>query len=63
MAKPITVAELIAQLQALPQDAYVHTEGCDCSGPCSGAEITAAWPPERGIKVVTLSRDDDRDPY
>lgn len=35
----VTVAELIVQLQALPQDAPVVTEGCDCYGPASGAAL------------------------
>ena len=61
--KPITVAELIARLQALPQDAYVHTEGCDCSGPCSGARLQAAWPPESGVMLVLLERDDTREQF
>lgn len=28
----MTVAELIKALQAMPQDAEVTTEGCDCDG-------------------------------
>jgi hypothetical protein len=36
----VTVAQLIEQLQKLPQDAKVETEGCDCYGPCSGAVQT-----------------------
>lgn len=35
----ITVGELITVLQALPQDALVEAEGCDCYGPCSGASV------------------------
>jgi len=32
MTKQLTVAELIAELQKQPQDALVHSEGCDCWG-------------------------------
>lgn len=28
----LTVAQLIAELQKMPPDALVHTEGCDCNG-------------------------------
>lgn len=51
--KPITVAELLVELQKLPPDAYVFTEGCDCTGPCSGAALDSAG-------NVTLQRDDYR---
>jgi len=37
--KAITVAELIEQLQALPQDAVVLSEGCDCDGEAKGATL------------------------
>lgn len=38
--KPITVAELILQLQNLPQDFIVSAEGCDCEGDAAGARIS-----------------------
>ncbi len=34
-----TVAELIVELQKMPQDAPVYTEGCDCIGTAVGVEI------------------------
>ena len=37
--KPITVAELIKQLQALPQDSIVFSEGCDCVDKAGGAKV------------------------
>ena len=57
--KPVTVRELIAQLEALPPDAFVHTEGCDCVGPCSGARM--AYPSSEYAGTVVLTRDDTRD--
>lgn len=36
------VRELIAKLEALPEeqkDLPVYTEGCDCSGPANGVEV------------------------
>ncbi len=35
----ITVAALIEQLKALPQDLPVVIEGCDCYGDASGATL------------------------
>jgi hypothetical protein len=32
----LTVKELIKQLQEMPQDAEVYTEGCDCYGDAAG---------------------------
>ena len=32
----LTVAELIVALQAMPQDALVYHEGCDCIGDANG---------------------------
>jgi len=29
------VSELIEKLKLAPQDAEVHTEGCDCNGDCA----------------------------
>ncbi len=55
----MTVAELIAQLSELPQDAPVATEGCDCYGPCSGAEVDTGWYAALGKPYVILGRDDD----
>lgn len=40
---PITVAELIEQLQKLPPTARVLVEGCDCTGDCSGATGDDEW--------------------
>jgi hypothetical protein len=37
MDEHITVKELIKQLQEMPQDALVYSEGCDCVGPATGA--------------------------
>lgn len=53
--KPITVAALIAKLQTFPPDAYVETQGCDCEGPCDGAELRT---PNKGVPYVVLTRDD-----
>jgi hypothetical protein len=50
---------LIAQLSALPPDAYVLTEGCDCVGPASGASLGYRANAYYAGKVVIL-RDDDR---
>lgn len=38
----ITVAELIKQLQQLPQDLPVQAEGCDCYGEAKGARYVEA---------------------
>ena len=57
--KPITVRELIAQLETMPPDAFVHTEGCDCVGPCSGARM--ADPRREYAGTVVLTRDDTRE--
>jgi hypothetical protein len=35
----ITVGELVKQLMKLDPDLPVRVEGCDCTGPCSGAEV------------------------
>ncbi len=35
-SKHLTVAELIAELQKMPQDALVWHEGCDCFGEANG---------------------------
>lgn len=32
----MTVGELVAKLQAMPPDAQVETEGCDCIGQAEG---------------------------
>lgn len=37
--KAITVRDLIEQLQKLPQDAPVHSDGCDCEGEARGAKL------------------------
>ncbi len=55
----MTVAELIAELAELPQDACVETEGCDCIGPCSGAELTSGKWGDLERQFVLLKRDDD----
>lgn len=55
---PIRVSELVAALQALPQDAFVLTEGCDCYGPCGGAELLDHVP---YFGMVLLGRDENRD--
>ena len=38
--KPLLVSELIKQLKLVPQDAIVHTEGCDCVGPADKVDMT-----------------------
>lgn len=35
----MTVAELIEKLQAMPPDAQVETEGCDCIGQAEGVRL------------------------
>lgn len=35
----LTVKELIEKLNAMPQDAVVITEGCDCNGQADGVEL------------------------
>lgn len=52
---PIRVTDLIAILSKMPQDAFVLTEGCDCNGPCSGAELSG--------NQVLLRRDDNIPTY
>ena len=32
--EPLTVAQAIAILQTMPQDAIIETEGCDCIDKC-----------------------------
>lgn len=54
--KPITVAELIAALQKQPQDALVLSEGCDCDGFATGAELVPAY------KWTDIIKDADGDP-
>lgn len=36
---PMTVAELIAALQQMSQDAVVITEGCDCDGKVEQVQV------------------------
>ena len=48
MEKQLTVAELIEILKALPQDALVEVEGCDCHGDCKGA---STLPDGRGVLI------------
>lgn len=52
----LTVMELIAELQKLPPDMRVETEGCDCVGPCIGVE---KWGDEKGKFYAVLLRGDD----
>lgn len=58
--KQITVRELIEQLQTLPPDLPVQSEGCDCCGAASGAEVvtTSARPKdlERQDAYVLITR-------
>jgi len=35
----MTVAELIEALKAMPQDAFVYHQGCDCTGNASGVVL------------------------
>lgn len=35
----MTVAELIEKLKAMPPDAQVETEGCDCVGQAEGVRL------------------------
>jgi len=39
MTKQLTVAELITELQKMPQDALVSSEGCDCWGEVDRVEL------------------------
>lgn len=41
--KAMTVAQLIAELQKLPPELKVLTEGCDCTGPCASVSVEAGW--------------------
>jgi len=45
------------QLLAEVGDVPVHTEGCDCVGPCVGIDATCY----RGVTSVTTWRDDNAD--
>ena len=49
MADQLTVAELIARLRRLPQEAMVDTEGCDCVGAAMGVSFDG--------QTVTILRD------
>jgi hypothetical protein len=46
----LTVADLIAELQKMPQDAKVYTEGCDCDGDAA----SVAW--ENRLQAVMIGR-------
>lgn len=35
----VTVAELIAALKQMPQDAKIWADGCDCCNPVTGATV------------------------
>ena len=39
--KPITVGALIAELQKMPQAAFVLTEGCDCEAHVAASSCRA----------------------
>ena len=39
LREQLTVARLIELLQAMPQDALVDVEGCDCVGEARGVSI------------------------
>lgn len=61
MAAKVTVGDLVAQLLKFPFDTRVQTEGCDCTGDCSGAKLTrgivhAAGEGFEEIDVVLLTR-------
>lgn len=56
--KWITVTDLIALLSAMPGDAKVNTEGCDCIGRCSGASLGYHQNKSYDGEVVLL-RDDN----
>ena len=47
------VSELIALLQASPQDAEVSTEGCDCAGPSRGIAVNLKY-----NEVIVLRKGD-----
>ena len=49
MADQLTVAELIARLRRLPQEAMVETEGCDCVGAATDVSLDG--------QTVTIIRD------
>lgn len=65
--KPLTVGELIEKLKAYAPDAWVLTEGCDCTGPCGGIRETTKYarvdrnydPIEAPRVTVVLERNDD----
>ena len=59
----MTVAQLIAELSELPQDLPVATMGCDCVGPCDGAEVDTGWWANLGEPYVLLGRDDDAEMF
>ncbi len=50
---PITVGELIEQLQKYDKTLPVHTEGCDCIGPSDGVNQTYT-----DAESVVIGRDD-----
>lgn len=58
----IKVADLIAQLQELPQDAYVLTEGCDCNGPCEGATYPHEWKLKNVLEGNMYATEEEKQP-
>jgi hypothetical protein len=54
----VTVGELVAALQRLPQDALAYTEGCDCTGPCRGVELRERGRDGEDSAHVMLLRED-----
>lgn len=49
----MTVAELITELQKMPPDLEVTTEGCDCYGDVGSVEVQ---PVHQGQPLVALYR-------
>lgn len=50
--KAITVGELKRLLTNMPDDLPIRLEGCDCIGPCSGAELSEIAEYKTGERVV-----------
>jgi hypothetical protein len=53
LSDPMTVKDVIAALQSMPQDAIVETEGCDCTGRVGEVALYTYLD---GTTVVTLNR-------
>ena len=59
MNNPITVKDLIEQLQKMPEYAIVLTEGCDCIGASNGIKLVGEyklWDTEKREYVATYEK-------